>query len=455
MTINNTVPFMAKKKIEKRKFIEGIFNLQVFSDMLSHIRAEYNDILRSFDIECAKYEEISNALRSYIDQKDSADKEALSQHDRLLYRKKCNNTSIEELSQKSSSIELDNNIKVMEDKLIQLDDTKSEVRGKIDLYNNHLGAIESSIKFTGSSLDKIGTDEGSCPVCLQSIDDAHREHIEDEKEKLKTEQLQLDTGRTDLLQKIEKGNSALNIINENTDKCNRKILKYRLNVQEAENVKLQVEKLNEVNSQIDSDLTRLRGDNTSINKLIRSTENRLSDAQGGIDDIKKDLARLDIAKFVVSEEGVKSYIVKKILQLFNSKLSYYLKKMDANCVCIFNEYFEEEIIDEKGKICSYFNFSGAERKNIDLDCLFAFMDIRRLQGDVAFNFSVYDELFDSSLDEKGVDLVIDILKERVEKYNECIMVISHRKESTKIALGEVIYLEKRGGITKRVEYNIN
>ena len=109
--------------------------------------------------------------------------------------------------------------------------------------------------------------------------------------------------------------------------------------------------------------------------------------------------------------------------------------MDANCLCIFNEYFEDEIIDEKGKLCSYFNFSGAERKNIDLACLFAFMDIRKLQGNVSYNFSVYDELLDSSLDERGVELVLDILRERVEKHNECIFVISHRKESTKAATG--------------------
>ena len=30
MTLNNVIPFMAKKKLEKRKFIESIFNLQVF-----------------------------------------------------------------------------------------------------------------------------------------------------------------------------------------------------------------------------------------------------------------------------------------------------------------------------------------------------------------------------------------------------------------------------------------
>ena len=161
---------------------------------------------------------------------------------------------------------------------------------------------------------------------------------------------------------------------------------------------------------------------------------------------------LDVVKYIVSEEGVKSYIVKQILQVFNQKLAYYLKKMDSNCVCIFNEYFEEQIINEKNKLCSYFNFSGAERKNIDLACLFAFMDIRRLQGDVTFNFSIYDELFDSSLDERGVDLVTSILRERVEKYKECVYVISHRKESVKAATGEVVYLEKSNGITRRVKY---
>ena len=62
---------------------------------------------------------------------------------------------------------------------------------------------------------------------------------------------------------------------------------------------------------------------------------------------------IDIGKFVVSEEGVKAYIVKQILQIFNSRLSYYLKKMDANCICVFNEYFEEEIINDNNKICSY------------------------------------------------------------------------------------------------------
>ena len=139
-------------------------------------------------------------------------------------------------------------------------------------------------------------------------------------------------------------------------------------------------------------------------------------------------------------------------ELLNSKLLLYLKRLDSNSICIFNEYFEEEILNEKNKVCSYFNFSGAERKSIDLACLFTFSDIRRLQGGVQYNIAIYDELFDSSFDEKGIELITHILQDRVEELDECSIVISHRKESIKAVTGDVIYLEKENGITRRVDY---
>ena len=60
-------------------------------------------------------------------------------------------------------------------------------------------------------------------------------------------------------------------------------------------------------------------------------------------------------------------------------------------------------LNEKNKICSYFNFSGAERKAIDLACLFTFSDLRRMQGGVSYNIAIYDELFDSSIDIKATE----------------------------------------------------
>ena len=455
MTVNNTVPFMAKKKIEKRKFIEGIFNLQIFSDMLQYIRGEYNEVIKSFDIECAKFEEVSNSLESYFKQKETHDKDIQSRRERLQYRKKCNIESIEELQGTSLDDNIDSKIEKTESRLKELKDAKKLVRGKIDTFNTSLGEVTSSIKFTKSNLKKIDASGDTCPVCLQAIDDVHRDHIQEEKVKLSQSLQELEEQQLNMSSKLTKASDTLNVVTTSERKHTAKLQQYFLDKQEYKNTKDRIENLVKLNKEIEEDISSLSTSNTGVDELILKTEERLAIAQKEIDKIKVNVNKLDIAKFVVSEEGVKSYIVKKILQLFNSKLAYYLKKMDANCVCVFNEYFEEEIIDEKGKICSYFNFSGAERKNIDLACLFAFMDIRRLQGDVAFNFSVYDELFDSSLDERGVELVIEILKERVEKYKECIMVISHRKESAKIAQGEVIYLEKKGGITTRIDFNSN
>ena len=32
-------------------------------------------------------------------------------------------------------------------------------------------------------------------------------------------------------------------------------------------------------------------------------------------------------KFITSEEGVKAYLIKKIIEVFNTKLDYYIKKL--------------------------------------------------------------------------------------------------------------------------------
>ena len=450
MTINNTTPFMAKRKIEKRKFIEGIFNLQVFSSMLNSVRSESNEILKDFNIECARYEEISNSLVSYNSQKKELVLQRKSSADTLKARREDNTNKIKTAQANINNIRRIDRSNTQE-KIDALSSAKGKVRGIVTKQQNKVIEITTHINLLDDKYNKIGTDESTCPTCLRSIKNRDIEHISQEKSSIEkqVEELAEQKQKTDTLK--YKNEDKLKLITDSIKKLETLIYKDELNEQEVANLQKDITNLRDLNKQIQDDIKQLKHDDSSLDETIKNTAHNLELAQQLIDELKKKINVYEIIKFIVSEEGVKSYIVKKILQLFNSKLAYYLKKMDANCICVFNEYFEEQIIDEKGKICSYFNFSGAERKNIDLACLFAFMDIRRLQGDVAFNFSIYDELFDSSLDERGVELVTHILKERIEKYKECIMVISHRKESVKSASGEIIFLEKKNGITTRVE----
>jgi DNA repair exonuclease SbcCD ATPase subunit len=300
---------------------------------------------------------------------------------------------------------------------------------------------------------KIGTDESKCPVCLRSIEDHDKETIESEKQKLKEEIVQIVSDVKILLTRVQDSKDLKTKIKTLIQQTTRSLNTANLQLQSKKNLQNNINKLTKWQEELEIDIESLNNDTSEFDDLINITESRQAEINNTVSNISKQLSKLDIVKFVVSEEGVKSYIVNKLLELLNNKLYFYLKKLDSNSTCVFNEYFEEEIVNDKNKICSYFNFSGAERKSIDLACLFAFSDIRRLQGGVSYNTVIYDELFDSSFDDKGIELITEILRERVDSLDECVIIISHRHETLKAVTGDIIFLEKREGITRRVEYS--
>ena len=455
MTVNNTTPFMAKKKIEKRKFIEGILNLEVFSDMIKTLRGEYNDIRRNLDIECTKYDESELNLNSYKEQKDIFESNKKAKHSKYLARQSSNLGEIDKLQTSLKLVE-DVSVTQLEQNIVDLTNKLDSCEQKIVSTSTSITSYKTKISMTETDFNNIGTSKSKCPVCLRSLKSDDREHIKQEKDKLRKRISRYTTKIVELQETDEKLEIIKTTLRTTINNNQTAITDIKVKQEEKISMTERLEQLGRWQDELTQDLEELAQQTNQFDNLINTASKRFEEVQVEIENIKDQIKTLDVVKFVVSEEGVKSYIVRKILKLLNNKLAYYLKAMDANCICMFNEYFEEQIVDDKGKICSYFNFSGAERKNIDLACLFTFMDIRRLQGDVAFNVSMYDELFDSSLDEKGVQLVINILRERLEKYNECMMVISHRKESTKIAdgsqSGTVIFLEKKNGITRKVEF---
>jgi DNA repair exonuclease SbcCD ATPase subunit len=442
---------MAKKKQEKRKFIEDIFNLSIFGDMLDLLRTDITEIKKTFDIEGTRHDEVQKNILSLEKQKDNLALERERKKEKYSSRHKNNLQEIDDINKKLVNFKL-LDIVSLSSEIKEQENNLEKVNKKLQDLRHFISEKKTLITQSSKKLGIVGTDKEICPTCLRNIQDVDRDHIKNEIKKIKKEISDDENNILTLTKEVNQYETLQQRVNFKIQKIRDDVNSTKHKQIEKETLESRLSQLNKWQLELEQDLKDLVKDDNAYDLLIQEQQDNLIQIKQKIEQIKDRLHTLDIVKFVISEEGVKSYIVKKILQLFNSKLSYYLKKMDANCICTFNEYFEEQIIDNKGKECSYFNFSGAERKNIDLACLFTFMDIRRLQGDVSFNFSIYDELFDSSLDEKGVDLVIGILKERVEKYKECIMVISHRKESIKAATGEIIFLEKTNGITKRVDY---
>ena len=456
MSLNTTLPFMAQRRVEKRKFIEGILNLEIFSEMLNRARSEYNDVQKKYEHAHKDYDHSNNILTLLKEQKDNIVKSVIEQKEKILNRISVIEKEIEENKNKIEPIDKEL-VERTREKIIQINEKLEHISTKISDVKTNITRHDTEISFYQKHIDNIGTEKEVCPTCLHEITSNDREHIHLEKEKINKDIL----NRKEDIESLKKQVNGLKKLKKSNLDVKDKINVYISNVKTtANNNKLAKSYIKNLSNDLDSNnnnLKTLQEKETSVevqdleskikNKLIEVEE-----LEKNTNDIHNDLEVLNVVKYILSEEGVKSFIVKKILDVLNNRLAYYLQKMDANCLCSFNELFEEKIINEKGEDCSYFNFSGAERKNIDLAILFTFMDMRRLQGEVAYNIVIFDELLDSSLDEKGVELVLSLLNERVEEYKENIYIISHRKESAKAATGEVITLQKQNGITTRVDF---
>ena len=455
MSLNTTLPFMAQKKVEKRKFIEGILKLEVFSQMLQVARTEHNDVIKDYDItskELTHQINYKNIVTKQLEDKKIENESRVERY-KLDIEKKNNKILLLQEQITEPNLDLVSTIK---EKKEAFDIKIDEVESSIEKYLHKRIQYEAEIKMFRKTLNGIGTDQAKCPVCLHDISSDDRNHIEQEKNKINND-------IKDREQDIEDINLQINTLKERkstyvveSSKCVSYLKDVLASAEANKRVKYTIneikEEIDELQKEIDS-ISNVTDNSAELETQIEKYANEVTKLETDVENLSKSNKILEFVKYVLSEEGVKSYIVKKILNILNNRLLYYLDKMDANCVCKFNEFFEEEIKNDKGQECSYFNFSGAERKNIDLACLFTFMDIRRMQGDVSYNLVMFDELLDSSLDEKGVELVLSILKERVDQYKEGIYIISHRKESAKESSGEVIYLEKTNGITRRVNYN--
>jgi len=450
MTINNTIPFMAKSKTDKRKFIEDIFSLEVFSQMVQTVRSEYNELNKQYEVERSKYNEVNITLGKISQQRDNEILQKQQKLELYITRQKENNTLLKTYNKELKDFTT-TDIVLLEDKKKVLEDGNKLLTQQINQLIDGIATHKSNRVHQCSILKNIGTDKDLCTKCLRPITSHDVNHIEKEKQKIIKHIDSVD-------KEIEKHNKKKSEVQEKKDKITtaikqvtNKITQNHVNTEKIKNIKDKIIQINEWQKTLVDDITECKTEKTNFDTTLDETTKRLKEVEDKCIEIKQTINKLDIVKFILSDEGVKSYIVKILLDQLNSRLLYYLNKLDSNCICFFDEFFEEEILNERKKVCSYFNFSGAEKKAIDIACMFAFSDIKRTQGGVKYNVTFYDELFDTSFDEKGIELVVNVLKERVEKYNEGCYIVSHRKESIKNVTGEVIFIEKSNDITRRVD----
>lgn len=448
MTANNTLPFMAQKKIEKRKFIEGILNLNIFTEMLLKARSDFNDTKKQNDI-------LSNNFLNQQKNLDIFENQIVKNKQKKKDKIDNINLTIQKIKDdivltEKINVSLDDilvKIKENDTKLIKLETGLTKLDEDILEYSKKQIEYKTYIQNEKNKLKEFDKKKDFCPTCNRKFENL----IEDNHKCLKEDCLLIIEKNEMLLTDI---NDKINVKNTKKQEIKQFIFgikdKNKKLQQEKSSVELKNQKINNFKDKIkeyESQIEELINEKDETDDQIGVIKKEICKIEKDLEKVKKELSVLEEIKFVLSEEGVKTHIIKKLLTLFNQKINFYLKSMDAPCTCEFDEMFEEKIINVYGNECSYFNFSGGERKRIDISVLFAFQDILRLYSGTSFSLSIYDELFDSAIDESGIEKIMNILKKRVEDYNECIYIVSHNKSSIKSNFDNILEIEKYKGET--------
>ncbi len=452
MSLNNTLPFMLQSKVDKRKFIEGILKLDVFSSMLLNVRKKINDQGKETEVLNALVREKLRIVEAYEAQQQRQNEHRKTQIAELKQRIATNDAKIKALTRaKDDGTPID--VEEVRDSLTKIKNQQDKSNNAVQTSISNQARLKEQVQAVNRTITTIRSKPKDCPTCKRPFDSHDQTLIDEEIRTLSEQKSQLSAKLKETEEFLESQNETIRKCRSAIQKLNDMIEEWRRRESIKQTCDAQIEQLNDINSHFNIDIEKLKSIRDEMLDVIEAAKSDSTEARRKLDQAKFVLEALEMCRFVVSEEGVKSYIIKKMLKMFNSRLAYYLIKLNANCRCTFNEYFEETIIDELGNEVSYSNFSGGESKRIDLAMLFTFQDIRRLQADSSINVCVYDELFDSSLDQSGVASVMELLKERAQKHNESTYMITHRSESLKVVEDvNIVHLEKRNGITQIAQY---
>jgi DNA repair exonuclease SbcCD ATPase subunit len=440
--INSSNCFMNMKKSEKREYIESILDLNIFSEMSEVCKGELSEERKIREGLVSKKETYESIFEDYTKQKNQfeenkkqnineIEKKILTfQHKIKILKQEINQN--EEIKNYLENInQTKNAFKIIQEKLLQSE--------------NCIASLNSESKSTQKNIDEIKENVGVCPSCLREIDDFCRDHIENKRKEM---QLKLE----DIKQKTKEENSKKLKFLEKKQEAEHIIETLQTKERDSERLKLKKEQNKKLIEQIESTISDLKEQiekeksrTENFDKNIENNNNKIKDLTKKITESDKKVYVLNNTKFILSDEGLKSVFISKIINILNSKINHYLNKLDANSRIIFDNYFEDSITDSVGKVASYANLSGAEKKAVDLACMFSFIEMRELQNFPVFSFVVFDEIFDSSFDKKSVQLITDICEEMA--LQKCVFIISHRKDAIYSNNYKTISLRKKNGIT--------
>lgn len=400
---------------ERRTFIEGILDLQVISEMAAIGKEELKATKKKREEYDIEYSQKASNLAIYEEEQRKENENIQERKEKLLDEKQ----------------ELISDVATLSKEILQLNDTVkhyiTQEEMALEKYNelhNKLYSTRDEFKSVKEKIQNLETEKAFynehsvCPTCKQKIGE---EFIKD---KIRTLDKDIDTNKTyleevkelgvDLQEKTKIQEHIKNTYsNSKTDAISDRASKQ---AEQASKTK-RIDKIDQEIQTLDSVKP---GGNRSV--IIAGLKDELVD----LDKKKKSYdARIEVYNIVLqvlSDSGVKQAIIANYIDYINQQLAVYLERFNFNFSIEFDSEFNDTILMDFRDPVQYESLSEGQKARLEFCILMVWRDIARTRNSVSTNLLSIDELFDSALDDSGMQDMIDVLKG--ESGN--IFVISHK-----------------------------
>jgi len=326
----------------------------------------------------------------------------------------------------SDKIKLQEDLVGAGDKLLTLNTLKGKITQKVTTITEE---------------HKFFTENTVCPTCTQNIEDEFRlNRITDAKNKAK----ELHKGFQELEATIkleQERERQFTVLSKEITKLNHEIS------QNNTRISLNQRQIRDLESEVQIITEQLKNRNTEHEKL-ESFKDNLQKTTEDLLTKKEKIIYYDFAHSLLKDDGVKTKIIKKYLPFINQQVNRYLQLMDFYINFEFDSEFNESIKSPIHEKYSYSSFSEGEKAKINLSLVFAWREVAKAKNSINCNLLIFDEIFDSSLDEFGTDNFLKIIRYVINDAN--IFVISH-KDGIQDKFERVIKFDKRNEFSYKTE----
>ena len=431
----NFTPFMQLRAKERRRLVEDLLDITIFSTMMQILRKKKNNHvvdIKDNDHEIDILEErISglneqlNALRENRDQKIAKYQDTIKQ----------TQTNIKKLlgNVDKKAIDVSKRSATISDS----DSQKERLNETIELENQ----LEIARKKANKDI-KFYEENDECPTCKQGLDEKHKkEHLAERTAKA-----------TEIKKAIISIGETIHAVNNRLSDIGRiqaviEKIQQEIGITQTEIISNQmfVEK---IKGNIE-DLEEEAEDSTDAHERIEESETELDILHSKKKSLSEHGHYLEIATMLLRDQGVKEKIIKQYVPIMNKLINKHLAQLEFYVGFELDEGFDETIKSRFRDEFKYENFSQGEKMRIDLALLFTWRAIARMKNSVNTNLLILDEVFDSSLDEAGVSDFLKLLNTLTEKTNA--FIISHKGDSLYDKFDDVLRFEKHKNFSRIAE----